>query len=148
MLLVPSMFEPCGLTQMIAMRYGTKSRWSAPDGRAQGHRLRRRRGRGARAHAGLRVNGFAFEGQDYDIDHALDRALMTYDAEPEKWRSLVGDIMRQDWGWNDPAKTYVEHYWKAAKSIREGRLLLQPEQRRRRAVTSGDETRAKRTFSG
>ena len=70
---------------------------------------------------------------------------MTYDAEPEKWRSLVGDIMRQDWGWNDPAKTYVEHYWKGGQE-HEGRLLLQPEQRRRRAVTSGDETRAKRGF--
>jgi glycogen synthase len=44
---------------------------------------------------------------------------MTYDAEPEKWRSLVGDIMRQDWGWSDPAKTYVEHYWKAAKSMKD-----------------------------
>ena len=119
MLLVPSMFEPCGLTQMIAMRYGTVP-------------VVRRTGGlkdtvfdvdedAARARdAGLRVNGFAFEGsQDYDIDHALDRALMTYDAEPEKWRSLVGDIMRQDWGWNDPAKTYVEHYWKAAKSMKD-----------------------------
>ena len=119
MLLVPSMFEPCGLTQMIAMRYGTVPVVRRTGGlkdtvfdvdedapRAQ--------------EAGLRVNGFAFEGsQDYDIDHALDRALMTYDAEPEKWRSMVGDIMRQDWGWNDPAKTYVEHYWKAAKSMKD-----------------------------
>jgi hypothetical protein len=27
--------------------------------------------------------------------------------------------MRQDWGWSDPAKTYVEHYWKAAKSMKD-----------------------------
>ena len=119
MLLVPSMFEPCGLTQMIAMRYGT-----VPVVRRTGglkdtvfdvdeDALRAQE-------AGLRVNGFAFDGShDHDIDHALDRALMTYDSEPEKWQSLVGDIMRQDWGWSDPAKTYVEHYWKAAKSMKD-----------------------------
>ena len=119
MLLVPSMFEPCGLTQMIAMRYGTvpvvrrtgglKDTVFDVDEDTQ-----------RAIDAGLNVNGFSFDGSnDHDINYALDRALMTYDSERHKWDEMVGNIMKQDWGWNDPAKTYVEHYWKAAKTMKD-----------------------------
>ena len=123
MLLVPSMFEPCGLTQMIAMRYGTvpvvrrtgglKDTVFDVDEDTQ-----------RALDCGLNVNGFSFSGeQDHDINYALDRALMTYESERPKWDQMVGNIMRQDWGWNDPAKTYVEHYWKAAKSMKDAYFL-------------------------
>jgi starch synthase len=119
MLLVPSMFEPCGLTQMIAMRYGTvpvvRRTGGLKDTVFDVHQDESRA-----AESGLRVNGFSFEGSnDRDIESALDRALGLWYADKEKWRSLVRDIMRQDWGWNDPAKTYVEHYWKAAKTMKD-----------------------------
>ena len=48
---------------------------------------------------------------------------MTYESERPTWDQRVGNIMRQDWGWNDPAKTYVEHYWKAAKSMKDAYFL-------------------------
>jgi len=117
MLLVPSMFEPCGLTQLIAMRYGTVPVVRKTGGlidtvfdvdddweRAQLQ--------------GLETNGFSFSGdKDNDIDYALDRAMMMYASDPDRWADLVGTVMRQDWGWSDPAETYVEQYWKAAKDM-------------------------------
>ena len=114
---VPSMFEPCGLTQLIAMRYGTvpvvrktggliDTVFDVDDDRERAYR------------EGIDCNGFSFSGdQDYDIEYALDRAMMMYSNDPDRWRDLVGTIMRQDWGWNEPAETYVEHYWKAAKDM-------------------------------
>ena len=128
MLLVPSMFEPCGLTQLIAMRYGTVPVVRRTGGlrdtvfdvdedveRAQAQ--------------GLRCNGYSFSGdQAHDIEYALDRAMMTYRSDQERWKGLVTTIMRQDWGWTDPADTYVEHYWKAAKSMKDAYFVEQARQ--------------------
>ena len=117
-LLVPSMFEPCGLTQMIAMRYGT-----VPVVRRTGG-LRDTvfdvdDDRDRAAEEGLTPNGFSFDGsQHYDIEYALDRAMQMYQGEKANWDTLVTTVMRQDWGWTDPADTYVEHYWKATKSAK------------------------------
>ena len=117
-LLVPSMFEPCGLTQMIAMRYGCipvvrrtgglrDTVFDVDDDRERA------------AEQGLTPNGFSFDGsQHYDIEYALDRAMRMYASEKTNWDTLVGTTMRQDWGWTDPADTYVEHYWKATKSAK------------------------------
>ena len=117
-LLVPSMFEPCGLTQMIAMRYGTvpvvrrtgglrDTVFDVDDDRERA------------AEEGLTPNGFSFDGsQHYDIEYALDRAMQMYQGEKANWDTLVTTVMRQDWGWTDPADTYVEHYWKATKSAK------------------------------
>jgi glycogen synthase len=41
--------------------------------------------------------------------------MMTYSSDYGRWKLLVNTIMRQDWGWNGPAETYVEHYWQAKK---------------------------------
>ena len=107
MLLVPSMFEPCGLTQLIAMRYGTvpvvrktggliDTVFDVDDDRERAYR------------EGLEVNGFSFSGdKDFDIEYALDRAMMMYSSDPDGWRDLVGTVMRQDWGWNDPVGLYT-----------------------------------------
>ena len=130
MLLVPSMFEPCGLTQMIAMRYGTVPVVRRTGGlrdtvfdvdedslRAQSE--------------GLKVNGFSFDGSHaHDIEYALDRAMMMYSSDAPRWQELVNGIMRQDWGWTDPAESYVEQYWKAAKSMKDAYFIEQSQTRR------------------
>jgi len=119
-LLVPSMFEPCGLTQMIAMRYG-----AVPVVRSTG---------GLRdtvfdvdndadraSSAGLSTNGFSFDGtQTSDMDYALNRALDAYYDKP-RWSSLAlpKRVMTQDWSWRAPAKLYVDRYWRAVKKKRE-----------------------------
>jgi len=119
-LLVPSMFEPCGLTQMIAMRYG-----AVPVVRSTG---------GLRdtvfdvdndvdraSAAGVAPNGFAFGGtQPPDMDYALNRALDAF-YDKRRWSSLAlpERVMNQDWSWREPAKLYVDRYWRAVKKKRE-----------------------------
>ncbi|KAG2438870.1 hypothetical protein HYH02_010668 [Chlamydomonas schloesseri] len=116
MFLVPSMFEPCGLTQMIAMRYGT-----IPVVRKTGglvdtvydvdHDEDRARLKG------MDTNGFSFEGTDFaGMDYALNRALSVWYSDRALWQSLRRRAMTQDWSWNSPALDYVELYYKALKS--------------------------------
>ncbi|GIL75551.1 hypothetical protein Vretifemale_5321 [Volvox reticuliferus] len=116
MFLVPSMFEPCGLTQMIAMRYGT-----IPVVRKTGglvdtvfdvdHDEDRARMQG------METNGFSFEGTDFaGMDYALNRALSCWYSDKSLWHSLRRRAMMQDWSWNSPALDYLELYYKALKS--------------------------------
>jgi len=115
MMLVPSMFEPCGLTQLIAMGYGT-----IPVVRRTGglndsvfdldHDQERA------AAAGMEPNGFSFEGTDSaGIDYALNRALTMWYSDKEAWKNLVQTVMNQDWSWNLPALDYLEIYYNAMK---------------------------------
>jgi len=116
MILVPSMFEPCGLTQMIAMSYG-----AIPVVRRTGglndsvfdvdHDQER-----AEA-SGKQVNGFNFEGTDTGaIDYALNRAMTMWFQDREAWNNLTKQVMEQDWSWNSPALDYLEIYYKAMKN--------------------------------
>lgn len=116
MFLVPSMFEPCGLTQMIAMRYGT-----IPIVRKTGglndtvfdvdHDAERA------ASLGMEVNGFSFEGMDAPgLDYALNRALSRWFGEREWWNQLSKRAMQMDWSWSMPAQDYLELYYRALKT--------------------------------
>lgn len=96
------MFEPCGLTQLIALRYGALP-------------LVRRTGGLADTVFDVDVsedgNGFVFNGEgEVDIDSALDRAIKYYKDKPEWWakRSLAN--MKADCGWRQNAKQYVQLY--------------------------------------
>eukprot|EP00884_Botryococcus_braunii_P020807 jgi/Botrbrau1/740/Bobra.160_2s0063.1 len=115
-LVVPSIFEPCGLTQMIAMRYG-----AVPVVRKTGglkdtvfdvdHDQER-----ALA-VGYAPNGYNFEGTDQGaLDYALNRALSTWYTDRGYWNSLMKQGMQQDWSWVSPALDYLELYYKAIKS--------------------------------
>ena len=113
MILVPSMFEPCGLTQLIAMRYGT-----IPIVRHTGG-LRdtvfdidfdQERAKAQ----GIETNGFAFEGNDTGgMDYALHRAIDAWYNDKAFWNSLVSRVMDQDWSWSEPALTYLALYYAA-----------------------------------
>ncbi|KAK6269015.1 hypothetical protein QUC31_013175 [Theobroma cacao] len=115
-ILVPSIFEPCGLTQLTAMRYG-----SIPVVRKTGglydtvfdvdHDKDRADSQG------LEPNGFNFDGADSGgVDYALNRAISAWYDGREWFYSLCKRVMEQDWSWNRPALDYMELYHAATKN--------------------------------
>ena len=103
MFLMPSLFEPCGLAQLIALRYGT-----VPIVRETG---------------GLRdsippYNKFTDEGLGFtftfyeagDMLGAIDRALETYFDYPASWRSLQLRGMHAHFSWDKSARQYADLY--------------------------------------
>ncbi|KAH7836913.1 hypothetical protein Vadar_007344 [Vaccinium darrowii] len=114
-IIVPSIFEPCGLTQLIAMRYG-----SIPVVRKTGglydtvfdvdHDKERAEAQG------LEPNGFSFDGADAaGVDYALSRAISAWYDGRDWFNSLCKRVMEQDWSWNRPALDYMELYHSARK---------------------------------
>lgn len=114
-ILVPSMFEPCGLTQMIAMRYGAVPVVRATGGlRDTVFDVDNEKGRAAWEILGSTdaekdgpscVNGFSFEGTDNNaLNYGLDRALDAYYNDKAWFHSLGQRNMRQDWSWNRPVR--------------------------------------------
>jgi starch synthase len=115
LLLVPSMFEPCGLSQLIAMRYGTVPvvrRTGGLNDTVFDYDVDHKKAEWE----GMKPNGFSFDGTDDGaIDFALDRAInLAYD-KPKDFRALQANCMSQDWSWNRPALEYIEIYHAARK---------------------------------
>ncbi|CAA3018198.1 Soluble starch synthase 3, chloroplastic amyloplastic [Olea europaea subsp. europaea] len=114
-ILVPSIFEPCGLTQLIAMRYGSIAVVRKTGGLYDtvfdvDHDKER-----AQA-CGLEPNGFNFDGADAaGVDYALNRAITAWYEGREWFNSLCKRVMEQDWSWNRPALDYLELYRAARK---------------------------------
>jgi starch synthase len=105
---MPSMFEPCGLGQMIAMRYGT-----IPIVRATG-------GLADTVHEGK--NGFSFSGKSAnELVATFGRAALAFQS-PSVWARLVSTAMSGDYSWRTSAKRYSELYASARKEISELRF--------------------------
>jgi starch synthase len=99
--LVPSRYEPCGLTQMIAMRYG-----SVPVVRATG---------GLKDTVSKKV-GFVFKKfTSKELQKSLQQALNIYYKKPKKWKKLQTNGMKTDFSWKVSAKEYLKLYKKLAK---------------------------------
>lgn len=97
LLLVPSIFEPCGLTQLIALRYGT-----LPVARATG---------GLRDTVFDCDNGFTFDYPDNKgVEGALGRAFRIYRENPKQWKELMHHGMDQDFSWKHSAQEYLSLY--------------------------------------
>jgi starch synthase len=121
-ILVPSMFEPCGLTQMISMRYGAVPVVRATGGlRDTVFDVDNEKERAAWEIAGSTdwetdgdmTNGFSFEGADEgSLDYALDRCLDAFYNDRAWFRSLQKCVMLQDWSWNKPALEYEELFFR------------------------------------
>lgn len=93
--LVPSIFEPCGLTQLIAMRYGT-----VPLVRETG-------GLADTVFDGK--NGFTFGPPTAEaIGETIDRALPIWNTP--KWEKLIESGMKEDYSWDKPAEQYLKIY--------------------------------------
>ena len=106
LLIVPSIYEPCGLAQMIGLRYG-----SVPVVRSIGglkdtvfdwdfSELPR-----------TQRNGFVFEHPDNTgIESALSRALGLWHQEPGLFGELVAQGMAYDYSWKNPGQRYLDVY--------------------------------------
>lgn len=101
--LMPSAFEPCGLSQMISLRYGTLPivhetgglkdtvvPYNAYTGEGTGFTF-------------MDFSGYALLGTIY-------RALDVYENQPKAWAAMVQTAMEQDFSWKEPAKDYLEIY--------------------------------------
>jgi starch synthase len=101
--LVPSRFEPCGLTQLYAQRYG-----SIPVVRATGGLVDTVVDATPETIRDGSATGFVFKGFDAaGLEHALGRALAAYNDQ-SVWKRLVGNAMRQDWSWQASGREYMQ----------------------------------------
>jgi starch synthase len=116
--LMPSVYEPCGLGQMIAMRYGTlpvafntgglaDSITSDDDCTAASNR---------RGPSGDKsVNGFLFnEHSTSSFLSGISRALTAYSSRPV-WTKLMRNAMDADFSWSKSAARYLELYREASR---------------------------------
>ncbi|MCL2061374.1 MAG: glycogen synthase GlgA [Firmicutes bacterium] len=100
--LMPSKSEPCGLSQMMACRYGT-----VPVVRATGGLNDSIQDCGT----GDKGNGFVFDHYDAaEMLHAVARAAGLYTDYREKWNGLVKRCMETDFSWQNSAGAYVKFY--------------------------------------
>ena len=101
--LMPSKSEPCGLSQLIAMRYGTVPVVAATGGlrdTVAPYNPETKEGR-----------GFTF--QSYNADDflgAIDRAVGHYYGDREEWNALAKRDMELDLSWQVPANEYMQLY--------------------------------------
>jgi starch synthase len=113
MFLMPSRFEPCGLGQLISLRYGT-----IPIVRATGGLADTIRDFDPNAQTG---NGFVFEAYDHwDLYAQVVRALETF-RQPALWRRLQTNAMTSDVSWANSAQQYVRLYRTAMRNHVEAR---------------------------
>jgi starch synthase len=99
--LMPSRFEPCGLTQMQAMRYGTVPVVTAVGGLVD-----------TVPDADMHVDGLGFVAAEPRPEHllaAMFRATLRIGKKRQR-TSLQKRMMAVDWSWKQPAKRYVAIY--------------------------------------
>lgn len=105
--LMPSRSEPCGLAQMIAMRYGTLPLVHAVGG------LRDTVCPYPSDHA----TGFSFPWYDpRELLQTLDTALTVFHTQPDVWQAMMRRAMTIDFGWERSASAYLELYHQMLRS--------------------------------
>jgi starch synthase len=120
MLLMPSLFEPCGLPHMMALRYGTLPIVRQTGGLAdvvQDFDPASKMG-----------NGFVFRAPDFqEMLHAVGRALETYHQRPDCWQELLKTAMRardqngHDFTWTTAANRYLAELYNFGEQKGPGR---------------------------
>jgi len=104
--LMPSRYEPCGLSQIYRLKYGT-----IPVVRATGGLADTIIDLRDETLAAGTANGFSFrEYSPLALGETLKRACDTYTAKPDVWARLMRTGMLQDWSWSNSAKQYLELY--------------------------------------
>jgi starch synthase len=101
--LMPSKYEPCGLSQMYSLRYGTipvvRETGGLVDTIIDANDLNLKNGT---------ATGFTLKGYfATEFLFAIDRALELYKSKT-KWNALRRNAMKQDWSWKRSTREYVE----------------------------------------
>jgi len=109
MFLMPSRYEPCGLGQLCALRYGT-----IPIVRATGglDSTIDEWDPAARTGTGFKFHGLGPE----EFLGAIQRALQVFRDDKDSWHTLIRNAMAQDHTWTHPAQQYLQVYEKVAQS--------------------------------
>jgi starch synthase len=107
LIIVPSNYEPCGLTQMIGFRYGT-----VPIVRGVGGLLDTVFDRDYDSHKAPELrNGYVFFQTDHHaIEFAMDRAIGLWHHDPKAFRALMLQGMAYDYSWHQPGEDYLQIY--------------------------------------
>ncbi len=134
MFLMPSKFEPCGLSQIIAMRYGT---------------LPIVRETGGLKDTVIPYNGFTGEGTGFSFSNfngdemgdAVFRAARLFWDNRDAWNQLVTQAMSQDFSWTRSADKYLDLYFfmhpeieRPAAVVDEPAVVAEPEPKAKPAV--------------
>jgi starch synthase len=105
--LLPSHHEPCGINQLIAMRYGC-----VPVVRKVGGLYDTVKNYNSKTNYGT---GFCFSNFDaFSLEEAIDRAIEVYNKK-DIWRKLMFSAMKESYGWEIPAKKYEKLFKKTLK---------------------------------
>jgi starch synthase len=120
MLLMPSLFEPCGLPHMMALRYGT-----IPIVRQTGGLADVVQDFDPSSKTG---NGFVFNPPDFkEMLHAVGRALGIYHQRPDRWQELLKTAMQakdrlgHDFSWTTAANRYLTDLYELVDRTETGR---------------------------
>jgi starch synthase len=106
LLVMPSMFEPCGLVQLIALRYG-----AVPIVRAVGGLGDTIADRDHSWQPPEQRTGYVFHHADHQaLESAMGRAIGLWHDHPREFRSLMLNGMRSDRSWARPAQDYLNIY--------------------------------------
>jgi starch synthase len=117
-LLMPSRFEPCGLTQMYAMRYGT-----IPIVRATGGLKDTVTPFDPLTRQGV---GFVFTEATADALLETVRAALSVFADKSAWRQLQRNAMTSDFSWDHSAARYIKLYQQAVEEKRKAEVAARP----------------------
>ena len=102
-LMMPSSFEPCGISQLCSMRYGTLPLVRETGGlkdTVDAYNEFEKTG-----------TGFSFEKYDStDLMNKINDAVDVYYNKPEDWEMLVNNAMTKDVSWEQSAKVYTNLY--------------------------------------
>jgi len=107
LIIVPSNYEPCGLTQMIGLKYGT-----VPVVRGVGGLVNTVFDRDYDdAHPVEERNGYLFfQSDNQALESAMDRAIGLWYYYPEEFEKLILQGMKYDYSWNHPGTDYLSIY--------------------------------------
>jgi starch synthase len=117
MFVMPSRFEPCGLSQLYSLKYGT-----VPIVRATGGLADTVVNATDETLAAGTVTGFSFHDySSFALSETLRRAVAMFNR-PNDWAKLVASGMNQDWSWSRSAREYVALYERTSANARRGQM--------------------------